>query len=360
MEIVREGVEKLGFSQKVANRIAGGIEKSSSAIYDSKWRVFSSWCEKNNIVPLEATIQQVSDFFNYLFEELSLEVSTIRGYRASISRVLRLVKNFNTSDDDHIHELMRNFAKNRPCKKKLYPKWDLRVVLNSLMYAPYEPISVCNLTFLAHKTAFLLLLASGARRGELHALDIKKFVKYDKPESFWLAPNDSFRAKNYNVNTGQCDFKGFKITSLKDYLGPDLAEENKLCPVRCLKEYLKRTKHKRGAVRSLFISNNPNKPCKGVHINSISAWMKSVISRAYDTVSNDKSALLNRSAHEIRAQAASYSLYANYSMEQIMRQCRWSQHTTFTSYYLKDVAGQLDGLLVLPPLTAAGSVINRK
>ncbi len=52
----------------------------------------------------------------------------------------------------------------RPLVRNKVPPWDLAVVLRYLSGAPFEPRKAL------HKALFLLALASGKRRGELHAL----------------------------------------------------------------------------------------------------------------------------------------------------------------------------------------------
>ncbi len=72
----------------------------------------------------------------------------------------------------------------------------------------------------------------------------------------------------------------------------------------------------------------------------MSVWIKSVIARAYEVDKDNPGPLLFRVTHEIRAQSVSYARYANVSVEQIVKQCRWVQHSTFTNFYLREVAGQ--------------------
>ena len=109
----------------------------------------------------------------------------------------------------------------------------------------------------------------------------------------------------------------------------------------------------------MFINTDRKKQGKAVHINKISAWMKGLVTKAYEIANTNQSASLHRSTHEIRALAASFNINANFSIEQIMTQCRWKNHTTFTSFYMRDVSGKMDDLYALPPLLAAGSVVNR-
>ena len=56
------------------------------------------------------------------------------------------------------------------------PKWNLSVVLNELTKAPFEPMKDTDFKHLNLKTAFLLALASGKRRSEIHAWVAKYLI----------------------------------------------------------------------------------------------------------------------------------------------------------------------------------------
>ncbi len=103
-----------------------------------------------------------------------------------------------------------------------------------------------------------------------------------------------------------------------------------------------------GTLKSSLITCNPERPVREAHPNSISAWIKSVIARAYKVDKDNPGPLLFRATLEIRAQSVSYAWYANVSVEQIVKQCRWTQHSTFTNFYLREVAGQQGEILVQP------------
>ncbi len=61
-----------------------------------------------------------------------------------------------------------------------------------------------------------------------------------------------------------------------------------------------------------------------------------------------KGPLLSRATHEIRAPGASYALFGNTAVEDIMKQCRWAHATTFTTFYLRDVTKQMSGIHPTP------------
>ena len=84
----------------------------------------------------------------------------------------------------------------------------------------------------SRKTAFLLLLASGARRNEIHALDYSMIIKSKDGKEFWLKPNPQFMAKNFDPATGKRRFEGFEIQSLA-MLANQEKFDNALCPVLC-------------------------------------------------------------------------------------------------------------------------------
>ena len=78
--------------------------------------------------------------------------------------------------DPHTCRLITSFYMDRPVETNLVLHWDLTVVLNALTKSPFEPRDTASvdLKFLTFTTVFLLFLASGARRGEIHALDLER------------------------------------------------------------------------------------------------------------------------------------------------------------------------------------------
>ena len=107
------------------------------------------------------------------------------------------------------------------------PKWNLSVVLNELTKAPFEPRK--DLKHLTLKTAFLLPLASGKRRSEIHAWLANKVSNLGQWEKVALFPSSDFIAKS------QLAREGSQSVYLKDltwsennnnmYLGPVVAAQ---------------------------------------------------------------------------------------------------------------------------------------
>ena len=203
----------------------------------------------------------------------------------------------------------------------------------------------------------MLLLASGARRGEIHALDHTRFIKSEGGDVWWLKPNPGFMAKNFNPRTGKGKFEGFRITKLTK-LSKDPTCDEMLCPVRALRWYLHRSSSRRNSIKQLFITCDTSVESRPIHKNTLSAWTKKVIADAYHTTPSGSKSLLHRSTHEIRGIAASFALYGNTNLEDILSTCRWASASTFTKFYLKDISGVCEGVNSLLPLQAAGGGLS--
>jgi integrase len=360
MAIIRSATTLKGYSIQVASRVAKDVRSSSATIYDHKWKVFSEWCLDQGLDKAEeAPVTLVADFLEHLFTSKGLEVSTVKGYRAAIAKVLKHVHNVNISQDFVIQSLISNFELERPVNVKEFPKWDLTLVLKALTKPPYEPLASATDLHLTRKTSFLLLLASGARRGELHAIDMSQTIELDGGLSVLLKPNLRFMAKNFNPGTGKGFFEGFKITQLITFTGSDLPVDNLLCPVRALNIYVNRTRKKRMNISQLLIACNLRGPARPAHKNSISNWTKNTIADAYGASTESMGSALHRSTHEIRALSASLALLRNCNIEAILKQCRWANQSTFTSFYLREARLINDNLFTIPPLMAAGEVITK-
>ena len=132
-------------------------------------------------------------------------------------------------------------------------------------------------------------------------------------------------------------------------------EEKLICPVRALKWYVTRTAVPRGPQRRLFLSLVS--PQKDVHANTITSWMKTLITYAYENATPEDRRLfqlddgppnLHRPVHEIRALSSTLSwLKGSISIQALMDGCYWKSHNVFTNHYLRSVTvDTVEGLKV--------------
>ena len=78
----------------------------------------------------------------------------------------------------------------------------LSIVLNELTKAPFEPMKDTDLAHLTLKTPFLLALASGKRRSEIHTWVANKVSNLGQWEKVALFPSSDFIAKNQLAGEG--------------------------------------------------------------------------------------------------------------------------------------------------------------
>ena len=160
-------LQEQGFSVQVAERIAAPQRSSTRTIYKLKWALFEKWCRENSVDFSTPSVKQISDFFMYLYQDLNRHPSTIDGYRTAIVDILGPTAHHIAHNAD-LHRLLSSSHRDCPNSSRNLPKWNLSV-LNELTKAPFEPMKDTDLKHLTLKTAFLLVLASGKRRSEIHA-----------------------------------------------------------------------------------------------------------------------------------------------------------------------------------------------
>ena len=343
-------LQEQGFSVEVAERIAAPQWSSTRPIYKSKWALFEKWCRENSGDFSTPSVIQISDFFMYLYQDLNRRPSTIDGYRTAIVDTLGPSGQHIAHNDD-LHRLLSSFHRDRP-------KWNLSVVLNELAKAPVEPMKETDLKHLTLKTAFLLALASGKRRSEIHARVANKLSNLGQWEKVALFPSSDFIAKNQLAREGSQSVSPVIIPALTTIVDRQFKEDRTLCPVRALRYYLDRTKDLRGSRSLLFISFKKGHT-SDIRPATLSSWLKQTILLCYKQADQQALDLVQVKAHDIRAFAASKAFYGGVSVDQIMQACHWKAHNTFTNFYLKDLTwSDNDNNLYLGPVVAAQQVLD--
>ena len=107
-------------------------------------------------------------------------------------------------------------------------KWNLSVVLNELTKAPFGPMKDTYLKHLTLKTAFLLALASGKRRSEIHAWVANKVSILGQWEKVALFPCSDFIAKNQLAREGSQSASPVTIPALTTIVHRQFKEDRTL------------------------------------------------------------------------------------------------------------------------------------
>ena len=347
-------IKEQGFSSPVAARIEAPQRRSTRAVYEAKWALFVRWCETSQVDFRNPSIKQIADFLLHLFQEKNLQPSTIDGYRSAIADKLGNAS-VNVGKDDNLTRLLDSFHRDRPKGRRGVPAWNLSLVLHQLTKAPFEPLRKASLKHLTFKTVFLLALASGKRRSEIHAW-LNKNIRHQADWSkVSLYPSPSFLAKNHLAKEGPECVAPVVIPALAPTLDKSLKEDRSLCPVRALRYYLDKTQDLRTGKELVFVSFKQGFN-KDISPATISSWIKQTVVLCYDLSDQDSLTLHQVKAHDVRAFAASKAFQGGISLDQILAACHWKSHNTFTQFYLKDVAWADKELFHLGPVVAAQQI----
>ena len=179
VEVLRAILRAKGHSREAANMMSRCLQESSQQVYESHWSRFVAFCRTKRWHVFRVRSHLFSTYMMHLFRD-GLLPSTIISHRTSVASVLCHWV-YDPAADPHIKLLVRAFRLERPVQRRIMPKWDLHLVLLSLMRPPFTSQSeedgessddVIPLKWGTLKCVFLLALASARRRSYLHALSI--------------------------------------------------------------------------------------------------------------------------------------------------------------------------------------------
>ena len=261
-----------------------------------------------------------------------LKPSTLDGYRSAIAGTLIHLTGVDLGQDRDLSALLQNFRAEVPSSRNSCPDWDLSSVLNCLSQSPFEPLDQIPLKLLTWKCVFLLSLASAKRRSELHAISFSDISWTESKDRVFFKVIPSFMSKTQLASSPPL---AFSVPALSQHVGEASVEDLVLCPVRCLFEYLKRTKGLRGARKLLFISFKKGFKTE-ISAATVSSWIKKCILLCLDLQDKVPPGPFRVRAHDVRALSASLAYRSRVPLERVMEACTWACHNTFTSYYLKD------------------------
>ena len=328
-----------GFSEAVIQRLDKVHADSTNKSYLSQWKLFEAWCADNNIDPLRATSVAICDFFVYLFKERNLKVRTIEGYKSAIGFVLKRASEYDLAQCTIVSDLIKGFKRERPAAVRTEVKWDIAAVLSYLRSRALDPgfVSVRALTF---KAVFLVALALGKRRSEIHALTRESVVFAEDMSSVSVKPHSKFLSKTHFTAKGLGVLQSVSIPALP--AGDSNAES--LCPVRTLERYITISDAFRAKTQSrLFIPHERDKD-RDMSPQTLSHYVRQVIIDAYKALEGlSEKELLERyeiKAHQVRHVAHSLGQIGAMPLSDIVKTGLWSSPNTFINSYLQDVSDE--------------------
>ncbi len=319
---------------EVQETIASTRAPATRKLYSSKWGVFESWCLTRAIDPVNCPVGPVLEF---LQERLTARAAatTLRVYVAAIA-ARRELDEIPLGRHRMVSAFMRGARRLRPVRPPAVPSWDLSVVLEGLVTAPFEPLESASDRILTLKVVLLLALTSLKRVGDLQAFSVSETCMDFAPGlvKVTLRPRPGYIPKVLSTS-----FRSQVVTLHSFHPPPFASSEDErlhlLCPVRALKLYVDRSKvwRKISPAIDLFWCWSP-RACH-VKAENFSLGERCHFTLAYE-VRNLLSPLSLR-AHSTRGVASSQALFRRVPLEDICVAAGWSSPHTFVRFYNLDV-----------------------
>ncbi len=322
-----------GLPAEVQETIASARAPATRKLYSSKWGVFESWCLTRAIDPVNCPVGPVLEF---LQERLTAgaAATTLRVYVAAIA-ARRELDEIPLGRHRMVSAFMRGARRLRPVRPTAVPSWDLSVVLEGLVTAPFEPLESASDRILTLKVVFLLALTSLKRVGDLQAFSVSETCMDFAPGlvKVTLRPRPGYIPKVLSTSLRS------QVVTLHSFHPPPFASSEDerlhlLCPVRSLKLYVDRSKVWRKSPQ-LLICFGAGRRGLATSKQRISHWVRDAISLAYEA--RNLPSPLSLRAHSTRGVASSQALFRGVPLEDICVAAGWSSPHTFVRFYNLDV-----------------------
>lgn len=312
------------------------------------------------MAPFQAGRAVVANFLEWAFTKRGLTAGTLQGYRSAIGAQLKLSCGYDPGKDEIISQLVAAFVRARPVQHKSSVRWDIALVLRYLKFGKLRDTRRLSARDLTLKAVFLTLLASGKRRGEIHALQNWLGNAHGDWSALVLKPYAGFISKTQLRTGGLSKFSELVIPAISAsplHTEADLA----LCPVRTLRLYAERAdKYRSKGQKRLFISWIPSRPTD-FQPGALSHYVRQLVQQAYEDEAQSPEALreLDMTAHDLRGVATSLKALTSWSLRDLLQAGSWASPDTFLRFYVKEFThNTVSGLYELGPFVTAGSIFG--
>ena len=170
IENFRESLQSKGFPEKVSKILLSSWRGSTAKQYESAWKGWSSWCNKEKINPFSATIRHILRYLADLFHQ-GRQYRTIGVHRSAISSFHIPLEGVVVGRHPLVTKFMKGIFSLRPPKPRYFVTWDINHVLQLLR--SWSPAKSLSLKKLSLKLAMLGALITASRSSSLAKLDLK-------------------------------------------------------------------------------------------------------------------------------------------------------------------------------------------
>ena len=323
MAAISRSYSEAGISQGAQKLLVAAWRKGTSSAYSSAWGKWDSWCREREVNPVLAPIECVLEFLTHEFN-IGKAYRTLNVYRSAISSTHPMIDSLRVGEHPLVVQLLKGAYNLRPPLPRYSSTWEVAKVVSFLDQLGSN--GSLSLKDLSQKLGLLLALTAMERESEVIAHDLR-YRQFSPEGVIFHLPELTKKSR-----VGH---------DLKRSFHASFPSNTNLCVVDCLKEYERRTR--------LFRPKDPTKPnklllsyikpYKPISTESLSRWIKEILSRAGIDTNIFK-------AHSVRGASASSARNKGISLEDILRLADWSTDSTFRRFYYRpqynpDTARQL-------------------
>ena len=221
---IRTGLLAAGFNSAAADVYLLSHRESSTRQYQSVWRKFLAFLNKEGISFQAASVGVVCNYLTYEATVNKMQYRTVTGYRSALRLPIFWCCGLEINTLVSNQFLRGLYNLNPPLRAAPMPDWNINVLLSYLQSDRFEPLHSAPFDLLTQKTLCLLLLASGRRVSEIANLSRGHHEDSSRP-SLLLEWVPDFKPKH--------DDPGFRppLPSIS-FLASDKSADLTLCPVR--------------------------------------------------------------------------------------------------------------------------------
>ena len=300
---------KAGYDKRTVDLMLDAWRASTKRLYSTYLRKWALFVLENRVSLLKPTLPQACRFLRQL-ADVGVGHGAINAARSALATVLPQYEGFTFGKHPLICLLVKGVYERNPPRPRYSSFWDVRTVFNMFItWGKNRKLTLKRLTF---KLVLLLLLVTAQRGQTILALSLEGLLVEDTV---------TFRLSKLLKHNRLGDPLDSVI--LRPFL-----ECPRLCVVRTLKEYIKRTEELRKGEKALLISFV--KPHRAISRDTLARWVVKTLDWAGLDTSRFK-------AHSTRGASASAAWQLGIPLNLIMKQAGWKDETSFAHYYNKDI-----------------------
>ena len=272
--------------------------------YQSAWSTWEQWCASQSVDTTTVTVEKLLTYLQHLFSR-GLAWRSLNVHRSAISSILETHKPTPIGQHPLVCRFLKGVFNRRPPPVCLTPTWDIGQVL--MYIAQWHPAESLSLPRLTSKITFMLAAFTAKRVSDLVLFSVDGSLCH--VGSSCVVLQTAFESKTDRPSHRSPPVKLKKC------------EDERLCPVRYITEYIQRTETL-SRDSQLLISPYT---LKAVKLATVRHWIHKVLQEAG----------VSATPGSTRATATSCAFLQGVSLQQLMSAADWSRRDTPFRHYLR-------------------------